>query len=134
METDRHNKEQEEVVCATYAGPDRRAVIREHWHTSKTVPISIIFAILVQTAVLIIWASTFRAEFVAFQDRASERFTNLEHRVGETYDKDSFKAHLALRDQKIETVAVQLTNMNSTLTRMYDKVDKKFDECERRLK
>lgn len=123
----------EEIACPAYRGPDRREETKEHWHTSKSVPISIIFAILVQTIMLIIWASTFRAEFVAHEKRAAERFTSLEDRMHNTYDKDTLKAHLQLRDQKIETVNTNITAMATTLNRMYDKVDKKLDECDRRM-
>ncbi len=50
---------------------ETKETMREGWHLDKKVPLSIIFAVFVQTAVLVLWASKLDSRVAAMEQNVS---------------------------------------------------------------
>ena len=87
-----------------YNGPDRREKSMEGWHLDKKVPISLIFAILVQAA-MVIWA-----------------IADIKKDV-ELLKQDIIQLHV--RDTAIEVQTKEyVKNLNDAITRIDGKLDR----------
>lgn len=96
------------VETDDYEGKDRRK--SEHWHLDKRVPISIIVAIIAQTAGIIYGAALLRSDV----DESKRRITALEH-------KDEKNGALGERVVRVETL---MEGVKGAVERIEQKIDR----------
>lgn len=122
-------------ISHPYDGPDRR---KESWHLSKSVPMGFIFALIVQTAVLVSWASTFKAEFVAFREDTRKSEVNLRDYIdAKTRDRITSRtvdAEFRSRDSQItglqranERLLTDIRQQHIQMISRLDRIEKKID-------
>lgn len=123
-ERDDENEEYEVVL-------DRKK--SEPWHLSKNVPITLLLAIVIQTIGLVSWASTFRAEFVAFRESTDTRISAFSTKVDDRYRKSEALVQLQLRDERIARVAEKFQDVKSIVESLNLKLDSRFEKLERTI-
>lgn len=123
---------------------DRNEVVvdqeREPWHLSKSVPLGLVFAIILQTFAMVGGYVAFRTEFSEYRvshdlvvaARTAEVDRRLSEVVGKTdqrYRSSDAAADFALRDQRIESlkenvmaIAVGVSNLDRTLDDKFDRL------------
>ena len=108
--------------------------VKEPWHMSKSVPISLVLALAIQTVGLVAWASTFRAEFVAFRDATSLRIDSFQGNVDDRYRKSEALAQLQLRDERIARNAEKFNDIQIAVKALDHSLDAKFDRLSESLR
>ena len=100
---------------------------KEPWHLSKSVPISLILAILVQSAALVAWGASFKAQFLAFVETTNNRLTAVE--TGE-YSRPEAMLALQLRDERIQALKEDIREVKTGLTTVKTRLDTGFSRLE----
>ena len=108
--------------------------VKEPWHMSKSVPISLVLALAIQTVGLVAWASTFRAEFVAFRDATDVQISAFQGSIADRYRKSEAVAQLQLRDERIARNSEKFTEIQVAVKALDNSLDSKFDRLSESLR
>ena len=113
------------------------AVDKEAWHLSKSVPLAFVIALMVQTAALVSWAVTFRAEFVSFRAETDRRFDQ-ERRLVEQKTQDRITnarviAELKIRDERLRAVEKMDDQTQQTVLRLQSNIENKLQRIEAKM-
>lgn len=113
---------------------------REPWHLSKSVPLGLVFAILIQTFAMVGGYVAFRTEFTEYRKShdmviaartlaVDKRFEELAGKTDQRYRSSDAAADFALRDQRIEslketvlTIALGVNNLDKTLDEKFERL------------
>lgn len=114
--------------------------VKESWHLSKSVPIALVLALIVQTIALVSWAATFKAEFEAFRAEARKELIDVQSDIEDkTRDRITSRevfAELRARDQRMQSLekdddqlVKELARLHQILTQRLDRIETKIDHA-----
>ena len=119
---------------------DRRAeseVDQEAWHLSKSVPLAFVITLILQTAVLVSWAATFRAEFTAHRDVSLREFsdirTYIDSKTNDRITGAEVRAEFRTRDQRMQSIEKHDDAMLGQIRRVQEQIGRKLERIETKL-
>jgi len=112
---------------------------QEAWHLSKSVPVAFVIALMIQTAALVSWAVTFRAEFVSHRDVTTKQFVDMKDYIdAKTRDRITgnevraeFRSrdfHLRTIEQKDSDILKEVRRVQSSIENRLGRIEKKIDD------
>ena len=101
---------------------------KEPWHLDKRVPVSLIFALIVQTAMVAGAWFSHKQEFDNFQEHTRIEFARLQTNTDDRYRKSQALADLALRDERIARLAADLAGLKLSISDLDKSLDTKFEK------
>lgn len=95
---------------------------------SKTIPLGLFGFLIVQTASIIWWTSSFHQKFEDHVNHSEERHTLIKSQMGDRYRAQQAKADFALRDERINRNATDVGQLKSSIAKIDEKLDDRFDK------
>jgi len=100
----------------------------EPWHLSKSVPLSLIFAIFIQTIVIAGAWFTHKADFENFKDQTQVTLAAFQSSMDDRYRRSQAVSDFALRDERIATLKESVAVVASGVDRLDRSLDDKFEK------
>ena len=117
------NRDQEMEECEVVV--DR--IRKEPWHLSKSVPLSLLLALFVQTIIVAGAWFTHKTDFENFKDQTQLNFVAIKTSMDDRYRRSQAASDFALRDERIATLKASLEILSKGVSDLDRSLDDKFD-------
>lgn len=101
---------------------------KEPWHLSKSVPLSLIMAIFIQTIIVAGAWFTHKSDFENFKEATRAQLVTFSTTLDDRYRKSQAQSDFALRDERIAALKESLLHMTVSLSQLDKSLDDKFDK------